>query len=295
MNSTNSTTNVWIDCECGNSWQPRKPLREIEELRCSNCDTLDQDAFNLRWGEAEPISPVESAASSRKKHRIMSRLLTMFDEITEDVAIDSISRQDGIWQCKNKPLVEVSTYPEVVVELLEFNAEIPKIDSDAELDEIEKRLDDLSDEIEGYLAKEDNISRLQEEITELEQERDAMQSAIDATEIELDETMAAVAAFEEEHGLPLEDAAIFVEEHEELVFDSDFLEARVESLERRYDHLTDKKGAYWAGFTAARDRFAIPFQCTRCFDWDYVRSGTNLHQEILLYVQLMGPTHQQCE
>jgi hypothetical protein len=72
-----------VTCSCGHRWETRKPLNEIEQLRCSKCNTASEEDLSIEGEdedevEEEPkiLTSVETRATLEELTKRTGDLLT---------------------------------------------------------------------------------------------------------------------------------------------------------------------------------------------------------------------------
>jgi len=248
-----------VQCSCGHVWTPRKPLEEIETLRCSSCGTTSQEDL--------------SVSEDTEKHTHDSSIVTEVEaKATREDLLERV--QDLIYRVVGTAPSESNH--EVAEEMRgEFNRlhrlatvleDDDKSISPDELQATTEFIDDLESSIDEHADQLDRLDDLQSTVTELESEVSELRSERDALNAELGELQ---------------------DEYEELSHSRD-------KLEKRVGLLREDASAYQQGYERGMEHFEIEIPCAQCGDPMRMNPDSQMHRSAIDLLQQDGWSHSRC-
>lgn len=152
-----------VTCSCGHRWETRKPLSEIDQLRCSNCNTASEDDLTIAdeqedevHDHPEILTSVETSATR--------------EELTERVG-DLVARMEKAAPPDSLAPTEVKdTYRRLSELHHKLRDEEVSMGLD-ELETVEDYVDGCIDNIDEHLADIEEVLSLKSQVSDIREKK----------------------------------------------------------------------------------------------------------------------------
>ncbi len=213
-----------IACECGHSWVTKKPLQEIERIRCSECGNTDKSTLQIT-----PLSELDMDSSTKTENSsedidVSLRRIDIEEDIEEAIEI--------LEDCYGSKMEHQDKEVKILRRKLKVLKDRCKKVGSEELDKIESVFVDLLDDVIDIIEEphpEVRYHALKEKNKELERKNKQLEE-------KYDETKRMVEDFEEDKGMSLNKALKFVKQNRDLVLDKKKLKNQVSNLKRSLEY-----------------------------------------------------------
>lgn len=269
-----------VECQkCGNRWETRKPLDEIDQLRYSNCGTVNQDKLTVK----KDLTTTEEQLGPTFDRIDMKYRIEKFKEWVED-------------QLGEEHHEHIKTKLSALTD--KAGLLIDRVDEGLDLEEAEKHLEKLLEEGRNLIEKADPES----DYRSLIGKKGNAKKELNRVREQVEEAKRKAEEFKEDHGMDVPEASKFVEEHSDLIADVEHLRKEKKELGKVIGRYESKMEAYQEGrrrgekerYEAAKSDFRIQYPCPICGKLITIYSDSPEVKSIIKFLQKQGWGHKEC-
>lgn len=203
-----------IECSCGHKWATRKPLEEIETLRCSSCGTASKDALSISEDasqQTQDSSIVTEVEAGAKREDLLERVESLVDRVEgtapDEAEYEAATEVRGEYN-RLRRLRFVLEEGDEDISLDELQATADYVDS------IETCVDDHADQLDRVDDLQSSVENLESTVSELRHERTSLKAEIGELQDDLEQLSRSRDKLEKRVGELREDASVYSQGYE---------------------------------------------------------------------------------